>query len=142
MRGYGCGEHREVPAGFGPSAIVNLGCETYRGKLPTGPLGDRKTAPSVPDANIRLLNVNPIEADQIAVIHCKAYCGAIGGKLRVCQPGKRLNEGDIEVWKIQDQLRYRYLSRQRRKIDAKLACREFKFIDVGETARLKGDPRS
>ena len=138
MRGYGCREYREVPAGFGPSAIVNLGREIDRGEPRTRPLGDRKIAPSISDADIRLADVDAVEADRIVVVHRKADCGAIGGKLGVCNPGKRLNAGDVEVRKIQDRLPYRYLSGQRRKIDAELAHRKSEFIDVGETARLKG----
>src|SRR5271170_7480877 len=128
-------------AGFGPPAIVNLGCEIYRGEPSAGPFGDRKTAAAVPDTNIRLPDLNAIKTDQIIIIHREAYCRAIGGKLGVRQPGKRLNDGDIEVRKIQDPLRYRYLSRQRREIDAELAYRSSELIDVGEATRLKGRRR-
>jgi hypothetical protein len=141
MRGYCREENREVAAGFGPSAFVNLGREIDRGELRAGFFDNRKVVSSVSDTNIRPAHVNAIEADQIVIVHRKADSGAIGGKLGVCDPGKRMNDRDVEVRKIQDRLPHRYISGQRGKIDAELAYRSSEFIDVGELKRLEGRRR-
>src|SRR5580704_17613624 len=127
MRGYCCEEYREVSAGFWPSAIANLRREIYRRKPRAFFFGDRKAAPSVPDTDIRTADVNAIETDQIVIVHRKADGGAIGGKLGVGTPGERLHESDVEVRHIQDRLPYRYLSGQRRKLNAELAHRKSEF---------------
>jgi hypothetical protein len=91
----------------------------------------------VSDTDHGLINVHAIEANRLVVIHGKADGGGIGNELGIGNPGKGLNENDIEGSQIQDRLSHRDLADQRRKLDTELPDGPSEFVDVGEIERLQ-----
>jgi hypothetical protein len=78
-----------------------------------------------------------IETNRLVVIHGKADGGGIGGQLGIGDPGKRLNDDDIEGGQIQDRLLHRYPADQRHKLDTELPDGPSEFVDIGEMKRLQ-----